>query len=67
MAKSFLFAMALGLAAGAVDEFYQSFIPGRDPSRWDWIADTSGVFFGAFLRNAFHWFSTAENVDTKCQ
>jgi len=34
-------------AYGAVDEFHQFFVPGRDCSGWDWIADTLGACLGA--------------------
>ena len=35
----------LGLTAvyAALDEFHQSFVPGRDASPWDWAADVVGV------------------------
>jgi len=36
-----------GSAYGAIDEFHQYFVPGRDCNVWDWIADTLGVFLGA--------------------
>lgn len=29
---------------GISDEFHQSFVPGRDTSGWDWLADTLGGF-----------------------
>ena len=32
---------------GAVDEFHQYFVPGRDCNVWDWLADTLGAFLGA--------------------
>jgi len=32
---------------GAVDEWHQSFIPGRSMSFRDWIADSSGALLGA--------------------
>jgi VanZ family protein len=32
---------------GAIDEFHQYFVPGRDCNVWDWIADTLGAFLGA--------------------
>jgi len=34
-------------AYGAIDEFHQYFVPGRDCNVWDWIADTLGAFMGA--------------------
>ena len=38
-----LIALALGVLVGSFDEFYQSFIPGRDSSVYDLLADTIGV------------------------
>ncbi len=32
---------------GALDEWHQSFIPGRDPDPCDWAADTAGAVLGA--------------------
>ena len=31
---------------GAADEFYQSWVPGRDSSVMDWLADSVGVIIG---------------------
>jgi len=36
-----------GMAFGGIDEYYQSFTPGRDSSAFDMVADTAG--FTAFL------------------
>jgi VanZ family protein len=49
----FLFLIA-GIAAlyGLSDEIHQSFVPGRDASVWDWIADTLGAFAGTGLTAA---------------
>jgi VanZ family protein len=59
-----LFAVALGPAGGwrvvlasvalaavyaLTDEFHQSFVPGRDPSLADWLADVAGATAGAAL------------------
>jgi VanZ family protein len=44
-------ALLVGIAAaslyGALDEWHQSFVPGRDPDPWDWAADTAGAVLGA--------------------
>jgi VanZ family protein len=37
---------AIASAYGIVDEIHQSFVPGRSPSVWDWVADTLGAFAG---------------------
>jgi len=34
---------------GLTDEFHQSFVPGRDASLWDWVADLGGAAAGAAL------------------
>lgn len=34
---------------GIIDEFHQSFTPGRDATISDWIADTLGALFGSFV------------------
>jgi VanZ family protein len=33
-----------GAAFGLFDEFYQSFVPGRESSIRDWYADIAGIF-----------------------
>jgi hypothetical protein len=33
---------------GALDEFHQSFTPGREVSVYDWVADTLGAVLGSF-------------------
>ena len=38
-----MMAIVLGSLIGAGDEYFQSFIPGRDSSAFDWMADTLGV------------------------
>lgn len=42
-------AVLMGASAGALDEFYQSFVPGRMADPADWIADVLGVGAGIFL------------------
>ncbi|MEI7703912.1 MAG: VanZ family protein [Deltaproteobacteria bacterium] len=43
--------VAIGLASlyGATDEIHQSFVPGRDASVLDWVADTAGAVLGAVV------------------
>jgi VanZ family protein len=46
-----LFFMVIAACAGSlygmIDEVHQFFVPGRDSSLWDWIADTLGAAIGA--------------------
>jgi hypothetical protein len=44
-----LLAVALGMLYGALDEFHQSFVPGRTPAFADWIADVLGTVAGVLL------------------
>jgi VanZ family protein len=46
-ALALLLTTLAGSAYGAIDEFHQYFVPGRDCNVWDWIADTLGAFLGA--------------------
>jgi len=40
---------------GVLDEFHQSFTPGRSGNDvFDWLADTLGAFSGALVFKAFH-------------
>ncbi len=45
----FLFAFLIAAAYGITDELHQSFVPGRDCSFWDWLADALGAWTGAYL------------------
>ena len=40
------------LAIATLDELHQQFIPGRDGSIWDWLADATGVTAGTFIAKA---------------
>lgn len=57
-ARSWVFtsmlALGLGLCIGAGDEYFQSFVPGRESSVFDWLADGTGLIFAqlAFLAAA---------------
>lgn len=35
--------LAIGMAVAGLDEKFQSFIPGRDSSVFDWVADSCGL------------------------
>ncbi len=48
-----LLAMLVASFWGACDELHQSFVPGRDASAIDWIADTSGALVAVALAAAF--------------
>ena len=47
--QAFLFTFLIAGAFGALDEFYQTLIPGRDSSYGDWVADIVGVALGSSL------------------
>lgn len=38
-----LVGIGCGIALGAIDEYHQSFVRGRDANGWDLLADTAGV------------------------
>ena len=44
-----LVALAIASGYGAVDEWHQSFVPGRVPDVRDWYADTIGAVIGVGL------------------
>ena len=46
---NFLFLLAVGVSVAALDELFQSYIPGRTMSVMDWVADTAGIGFGVGL------------------
>ena len=52
-ARSWLFtsllALGVGLGIGACDEYFQSFIPGRDSTVFDWLADGTGLTFAQLV------------------
>lgn len=47
--RRFLLAFLLAAAYGISDEIHQSFVPGRDASVWDWLADAAGAWMGAWV------------------
>lgn len=46
---TFLFLFAVGVSVGALDELFQSYIPGRTMSVTDWLADATGIAAGVGL------------------
>lgn len=48
-----LFTVALGMAVGACDEKFQSYVPGRESSVFDWFADSTGIVFAQIAFLAF--------------
>ena len=62
---SVLLFLSLGMVYGVLDEWHQSFVPGRDPSWGDWVADAAGVVLGYFLlRFYLRVHSTASGTHT---
>ena len=45
--------LIMGAGYGALDEWHQSFVPGRDASVGDWVADSAGVMLGLVLFSIF--------------
>ena len=43
---NFLFLCAVGVSIAALDEIFQSYIPGRTMSLLDWYADAAGIAAG---------------------
>jgi VanZ family protein len=46
---TFAFILAVGASIGGLDEIYQSFVPGRTMSIYDWTADAIGTALGSGL------------------
>jgi VanZ family protein len=46
---AFAAAFGIALGVGAIDELYQSTVPGRSTSLYDWLADGAGGLIGAAL------------------
>ncbi len=45
--------LLIGVGYGALDEWHQSFVPGRTVSMGDWVADSAGVMLGLVLFSRF--------------
>ena len=48
-------AIAAAALFGVVDELWQSFVPGRDSSPFDWMADALGACAGALIYSRRRW------------
>lgn len=51
--RTALIVTVLCAAYGASDELHQSFVPGRDMSAWDWLADVLGAGTGAAVKRVW--------------
>jgi VanZ family protein len=51
LSKRWLYAFSVVFCSlyGISDEWHQSFVPGREPSAADWLADTSGAILSLWL------------------
>lgn len=52
-APSSLLVVAIGMAIGAGDEWWQSHVPGRDSTILDWCADSAGLVLAQILKLVF--------------
>ena len=43
--------LSVGFFYGVMDEFHQTFVPGRSADPWDVLADGMGVLLGCFIIN----------------
>ncbi len=53
---AFIFAILIGTAYGASDEFHQYFVPGRTMSIWDLLADSIGLILIQVVIFTIGWF-----------
>jgi VanZ family protein len=65
--RNFLISTAVASLYGVLDEFHQFFVPARDCSVWDWVADTLGGVTGAaaILLAARFWEGRLQKKYTK--
>ncbi len=47
--RSYFIGIPILIAYGLLMEFFQGFVPGRDPSFYDALANSAGVFLGFFI------------------
>ena len=52
--KLFLIIFLIGAIYGASDEIHQYFVPGRDCSIWDWVADCIGILLSFTFIKLIH-------------
>lgn len=45
----FLVSVGFSLAYAASDEVHQSFVPGRETSVMDWVADAAGILISSYV------------------
>jgi VanZ family protein len=50
---------------GALDEWHQFYVPGRDSSVWDWAADLIGAGVAVYLYKRWALRGNAHHQDTK--
>ena len=56
--------LVLGAVYGAIDEWHQSFVPGRTPEFSDWLADLAGVLVGYLIvAQLVAWSSNGPQLD----
>jgi VanZ family protein len=46
--------LAGGIAFAAFDEFHQRYVPGREMSFWDFVADAAGITAGFLITGAIY-------------
>ena len=51
--RSYFIGIPFLIAYGLLIEFFQGFVPGRDPSFYDALANSVGVFLGFFIFRLF--------------
>ena len=51
--RSYFIGIPFLIAYGLLIEFFQGFVPGRDPSFYDALANSAGVFSGFFIFSLF--------------
>lgn len=51
--RSYFVGIPIFIAYGLLMEFFQGFVPGRDPSFYDALANSLGVFSGFFIFRLF--------------